>query len=183
MAHEAELIIRTLDRHLTAPGTIRLLGGAALVLGYGLQRATEDADLLLDDREAQALIDEAGFAEAVEATNRELEERGLYLTHIWGPEQQILTPEWREHCRAVHLPGLARLSVEVLGPVDLVLSKLCRADSLDLEDVAFLVRTQKLQARVIGDALDRAQVPEDFREILSESRRKLEALLVSLGVV
>lgn len=92
MASEADLILRTLDRHLSGPATIRLLGGAALILGYGRSRSTEDADLVMDDDEVQALIDHSGFSEAVDATNRELEPRGLYLTHIWGPEQQILTP-------------------------------------------------------------------------------------------
>lgn len=53
------LILRTLDRHLTAPGEVRLFGGAAFVLGYGRER-TDDAELLLDDRECRVLIDTAG---------------------------------------------------------------------------------------------------------------------------
>ena len=61
------LILRTLDRHLTAPGEVRLFGGAAFVLGYGRVRTTDDADLLLDDVECQTLIDSSGFAEAIEA--------------------------------------------------------------------------------------------------------------------
>lgn len=69
MASPARLILETLDRHLSGPGHIRLLGGAALILGYGRQRSTEDADLLLDDREVSGLIDESGFSEALEATN------------------------------------------------------------------------------------------------------------------
>ena len=51
MATEAELILRTLDRHLSGLAEIRIFGGAALVLGYGRQRSTEDADLLMDDAE------------------------------------------------------------------------------------------------------------------------------------
>ena len=39
------LILRTLDRHLTAAGEVRLFGGAAFVLGYGRDRTTDDADL------------------------------------------------------------------------------------------------------------------------------------------
>ena len=78
------LILRTLDRHLSGPGEIRLFGGAAFVLGYGRTRTTDDAALLLDDRECQALIDEAGFSEAIEATNRELAPLGLYLAHVFG---------------------------------------------------------------------------------------------------
>lgn len=40
-------ILRTLDKHLTGPGRVRLFGGAALVLGSGRDRQTEDADLVL----------------------------------------------------------------------------------------------------------------------------------------
>jgi hypothetical protein len=84
----AEHILRTLGRHLEGPAEIRLLGGAALILGYGLHRSTEDADLLEDDAEVELLIASSNFGAALEATNRELEPEGLYLTHIWGPEQQ-----------------------------------------------------------------------------------------------
>lgn len=59
MASTPLIILETLDRHLSAPGHIRLLGGAALILGYGRQRSTEDADLLLDDTEFRALIDQS----------------------------------------------------------------------------------------------------------------------------
>ncbi|PYV14591.1 MAG: hypothetical protein DMG07_11660, partial [Acidobacteria bacterium] len=84
----AERILEALDRHLEGPARIRLLGGAALILGYGLNRSTEDADLLADDREIDLLISEANFGAALEATNRELEAEGLYVSHIWAPEQQ-----------------------------------------------------------------------------------------------
>lgn len=55
------LILKTLDGFLRAPGMVRLFGGAAFILGYGRSRATEDADLLLDDRECQGLLDDALF--------------------------------------------------------------------------------------------------------------------------
>ena len=41
----AEHILRTLASHLEGPAEIRLMGGAALVLGYGLDRATEIAEV------------------------------------------------------------------------------------------------------------------------------------------
>ncbi len=37
--------------------------GQRLVLGYGRNRTTEDADLLMDDGKCQALIDDAGFSD------------------------------------------------------------------------------------------------------------------------
>jgi hypothetical protein len=170
----AERILETLERHLQGPAHIRLLGGAALILGYGLNRATEDADLLADDREIDRLVSEADFASALEATNRELEPEGLYISHIWGPEQQILTTDWRSSCRAIDRTwGTGNLSVSVLGPLDLILSKLCRADEEDLEDIRHVIRVEQLTRAHLRDAMDRALVPEVFRDVFAENCRKV----------
>jgi hypothetical protein len=164
MASEAELIVRTLDRHLTAPGRIRLLGGAALILGYGRDRSTEDADLVMDDSEVQALLDDSGFSEAVTQTNEELANRGLYLTHIWGPEQQILTPTGGGS-----------------GPLDLITTKLARGDDADLDDVMHLIRVESLSHDVVQAAVASAVVPEVLAEVFVGARARLEARLGSKG--
>lgn len=175
------LILRTLDRHLTGPGKIRLFGGAALVLAFGRNRQTEDADLLLDDRECQALIDEAGFAEAVAATNAELNPRGLYLTHIFGPEQEILAPGWMERSRRVALQGLTKLDVWALGAVDLVLTKLGRGDEGDLEDIRFLIESGHVARGELKSALAEVMVPEILREPFERARPKLLSLCSEAG--
>lgn len=175
------LILRTLDRHLTAPGEVRLFGGAAFVLGYGRDRTTDDADLLLDDRECQVLIDTAGFGEAIDATNLELEPRGLYLTHVFGPEQQVLSPNWRAACRRVALPGLSKLSVSCLGPIDLALTKMGRADDADLADVEFLVSTRQLDPGALRSAIEVAIVPTEYAELFVVARPKVLALLKRLA--
>jgi hypothetical protein len=171
------LILRTLERHLTGPGEVRLFGGAALVLGYGRNRTTDDADLLLDDRECQALIDEAGFSEAIEATNTELEPRGLYITHVFGPEQQVLSPGWREACRPIALAGLSRLRISCLGPVDLALTKMGRADDEDLADIDFLVGTHQVDGAQLRRAIGSAVVPPEYAELFDAAKPKVLALL------
>lgn len=176
MASHARLILETLDRHLSGPAHVRLLGGAAFILAYGRNRTTEDADLLLDDREVQTLIEQADFGQALEATNAELEPLGLYLTHIWGPEQQILTPQWRENCRPVPL-ALTRLTVSALGPLDLICSKLARADDLDLEDIEWLVMTLSLPVDSVLEAARTAIVPDVLRSTWAEALPRLEARL------
>lgn len=177
MENAPELILRTLDAHITAPAQIRLLGGAALILGYGRARTTEDADLLLDDAECQLLIDQSGFSEALELTNKELEPRGLYLTHIWGPEQQILTAAWRSNCRPISVPNLARLSVTTLGPMDLITTKLARADRDDLADIAWLIEREQLSPSIIREAVDSAIVPQALAQTFPAARARLFALL------
>lgn len=177
MEQGAAKILKTLDRHLDAPCRIRLLGGAALILGYGMARSTEDADLLLDDAEAQFLAEERNFSEALEKTNAELESEGLYISHLWGPEQQILTPDWRSGCRRIALPGMARLEVECLGPLDLITSKLCRADAGDLADIEHLVRVEALTASRVRAAIDSARVPGEFADVFAAHREKVLSFL------
>lgn len=179
MAREAELILHALDRHLEGPGTIRLLGGAALILGYGLDRATEDVDLLQDDAEVRALIETAEFGAALEATNRELEPRGLYLTHIWGPEQLILSSGWRERCRPLTLASLQKLRLEVLGPADLLISKLARADDGDLRDMEYLLSTHTTVAEV-ESLLPSIVVPDVFAESWPRAKAALSLLLARM---
>lgn len=173
----AERILETLARHLRGEAHVRLLGGAALVLGYGLDRMTEDADLLLDDAEIRLLVEQADFGAAIEATNRELEPEGLYVTHIWDPSQQILTPEWRASCRPVDRDWAgSRLRVSVLGPLDLVLSKLCRADDGDLDDIRFLIEHEQLGRTAVEAAMRIARVPGEFRDVFSEHCQRVLAL-------
>ncbi|MGQ0508908.1 MAG: DUF6036 family nucleotidyltransferase, partial [Myxococcaceae bacterium] len=158
-----------------------LMGGAALILAYGLDRATEDADLLLDDTEAQFLVEQCNFGEALEATNRELEPLGLYLSHIWGPEQQILTPEWRANCRNVSSPlKLSHLTLQTLGPLDLIVSKLARADDGDWEDMRYLIEHERLTLDAVRNAIARALVPEILAETFEESRLRVDEWLTKL---
>lgn len=176
MGQGPALILRTLDSFMRGAGTVRLFGGAAFILGYGRQRTTEDADLLLDDRECAALLEGAGFAEAVEATNEKLEPQGLYVAHIFGPEQQVLSPGWRAACRPLTLDGLERLRLEVLGPVDLALTKLGRFDAADEADVRFLLETRQLEPNRLREAITTAVVPPEYRELFVRARPRALAL-------
>lgn len=177
MEQGAKEILRALDRHLAGPCAIRLMGGAALILGYGMERSTEDADLLLDDDEAAFLAEERDFGDALEKANRDLEPMGLYLSHIWGPEQQILTPAWRSSCRPLRLEDLKNLQVEVLGPLDLITSKLCRADAGDLADIRFLLSAESLSPDSVRRAMAEATVPQDFKDVYPANCSKVEQLL------
>lgn len=181
MANSAQVILSTLDRHLRGPASLRLLGGAALILGYGLERSTEDADLLLEQGELEALVERAEFGEALDATNRELEPLGLYLSHIWGPEQQILTPRWKGSCRPLPRdPSWKWLDVSVLGPLDLLVGKLARADEEDLEDIRFIISRESLDPAQVRKALEEALVPAILAEPFAVNRPKVERLLEGL---
>ncbi len=67
-----------------------------------------------------------------------METRAHLISHLFGPEQEILTPTWRDTCRPI--PEFDRLlKVSVLGPLDLILTKLGRGDEKDFEDIDYLI--------------------------------------------
>jgi hypothetical protein len=183
MAQAPALILRTLDKHMTGSATLRVMGGASMTLAYGLDRATEDVDLLLNDAEAQFLAENCNFGEALEKTNAELESLGLYISHIWGPEQQILTPQWRTQCRIVSDDlGLKSIRLETLGPLDIIVSKMARADDGDLADMRHLISREQLNQASIEAAVSQALVPEILKEQFELSRPRVLGLASASGV-
>lgn len=122
----------------------------------------------------------ADLGEALEATNRDLEPHGLYISHIWGPEQQILSPAWRKACRPIAFAA-QHLRLSTLGPVDLILSKLCRADEPDLADIRHVIVHERLAAAELRIAMREALVPEVFREVYPASCAKVDELLALLS--
>lgn len=143
--HPVRRIMAAVDRHLAGPAHLRLLGGAALHLGYGATRATEDAGRLMEDAELEALIETANLGVA------------LNCRRVAG--------EWE------------RLSVSVLGPIDLILSKMCRADEGDLADISHVLTVEALGLDAVEAGFDRALVPEAFVETFARARVAVAALL------
>jgi len=140
-------ILRTLDRHLTLPAEITLFGRAALALGYSQApnhfHNTQDVDGILPLAWLQPPDAHEDFWQAVQRTNAELEPGGLYLTHLFRETDVILQPEWLD--RRVQLnPGLRKLMVFRPATVDLILTKMARADDDDLQDIRFLLRQDPL---------------------------------------
>jgi hypothetical protein len=76
--------------------------------------------------------------------------------------------------------GTDLLRVSVLGPLDLLLSKLCRCDEDDLADIRFLVETQRLSRDDIEAAMASALVPPEFAGVFPRSCRRVLALLGTL---
>lgn len=175
----ATRILLTLDAHVSGPCDIRLMGGAAMILAYGMRRTTEDVDLLHDTDELVFLAEEREFGPALEATNAELASLGLYLSHIWGPEQEILTSGWRSNCRPVDVPGTRNLRITALGPLDLIVSKLCRADAPDLADIDWIIGVEGLTGAQVRDAMRHALVPEQFVDGFESACASVDGLLAA----
>jgi hypothetical protein len=133
-------ILRTLDEQLTLPAEITLFGRAALALGYLKAPShfhnTQDVDGILPLTWFRPPDEHQDFWEAVEHTNIKLESDGLYLTHLFREIDVILQPDWLS--RRVRLDlDLQKLAVFRPATVDLILTKMARADDDDLQDIEF----------------------------------------------
>ena len=75
------------------------------------------------------------------------------------------------------LTGLSRLRVSCLGPIDLALTKMGRADDQDLADIAFLLQTRQLEAEAFRGAIEIAVVPPEYFELFRVAKPKVLSLL------
>lgn len=174
-------ILETLDRHLTLPAEITLFGRSALALGYsqvsGHFHNTQDVDGILPLAWLQPPDAHQDFWEAVQRTNVELESDGLYLTHLFRETDVILQPDWMDRRLRIDL-GLRELAVFRPATIDLVLTKMARADDDDLQDIRFLLQQEPLTRDQLETAFARARVPdvEEIQGLYKRAQPKVIAL-------
>lgn len=168
-------IAQTLDRHLNASTSIVVFGFGAALLDPRFQvrelgRPTNDIDLIIPENRALEVDADKAFWEAIEATNRDLEPSGLYVTHIFPEQEVILTPEWSKFTREMPHPELNHLKLFRPRVLDLVLSKMGRGDHKDIEDVRAILTLERVTASDLIKASQRAHVPEAYAEIFPRAR-------------
>jgi len=113
----------------------------------------------------------------VQRTNTELEPDGLYLTHLFREIDVILQPDWINHRVRLDV-GLRKLTVFRPATIDLILTKMVRADDDDLQDIQFMLRQESLTRDQLETAFSRARVPDmpEIRELFNRARPKVLAL-------
>src|SRR5260221_10950158 len=88
-------ILKTLDHHLQHHADLTLFGRAALALGYANALAsfgsTHDVDGIIPIAAGNPSED---FWLAQQATNDELKNRGLYITHLFSELDVVIQPDW-----------------------------------------------------------------------------------------
>lgn len=98
-------ILQALDSHLVQETRVVLCGRAALAVGFGDRGeqfgATKDVDAILPSVEMVKIEADEQFWKAIEATNRELESSGLYLTHLFTDKKVVLTSDWAEKISSI----------------------------------------------------------------------------------
>jgi hypothetical protein len=179
------LILSVLDRRLQRETRIIVYGRAAIALGFADAApevgATLDVDALLPAVEMAAIEADGQFWQALDATNRELESQGLYMTHLFPDDQVILSPDWLTRIVGLPLRDFRRLQVFRPSTVDLILTKMMRQDPQDLADIAFLLRHEPMGTEALREAFARARVPdlEEIRAAFIANHARVLALAVS----
>ncbi len=175
-------ILRTLDQNLTLPAEISLFGRSALALGYaqlpGHFHNTQDVDGILSLAWLQRPDAHQDFWRAVERTNVELEPDNLYLTHLFRETDVILQPDWFNRRLRLNV-GLQKLAVFRPATIDLILTKMARADDDDLQDIQFLLQQETLTRDQLETAFTLARLPDvaEIRELFNRARPKVLGLL------
>ena len=165
----ASRILGCLDRHMDHEVRLIVYGRAAISLGFAnapeAVARSMDVDAIIPSSEVDAMAADQGFWEAQEATNRELEPVGLYITHLFPSEMVILRLGWTDDLVPLVRPATRNLRLLRPATVDLVLSKMMRGlDPDDLADILFLCQQDRITAAMLSDAFSRAVIPP-FPEI------------------
>lgn len=181
------LILQTLDRHLDHPVELTLYGRAVLALGYVSQVAshetTQDVDVIIPLGQLDELRTDEQFWAARNATNVELAERGLYMTHLFSEADVFLLPDWMG--RRVHIPNsFAHLTLFRPATIDLILTKMMRGnDREDMADVEFLLKQEPVSEAALRAAFERVRLPElqELHDAFRAAQPKVLGIARSLG--
>jgi uncharacterized nucleotidyltransferase DUF6036 len=136
--------LEEIDDRLTQPVVLHCIGGFAVVAAYGLPRSTNDLDyFILIPRNSVIEIQEIGGEGAPLALK--------YGVHVHHAGIAVLPDGYEERLLELFPGCFKNLRLLVLESYDLVLSKLCRNEERDRQDVAYLSRTQKLDSGTLRE--------------------------------
>lgn len=177
-----KIILETLERHLTNEMRLVIYGRAALSLGYEQPpiecAATMDVDAILPTVEMKQIEANDDFWDAIEATNTELQESGLYITHLFSDEQVILTPAWLDRICKIDYP-LKNLKLYRPHTHDLILTKMMRVDPQDRSDILFLLTQADCNPHNLLQDLNLAKLPpiQEIKEAFDKNITWLQSQL------
>ena len=175
-----ERILSTLDGHLADEVRLILYGRAALTLGYKNPPleygATMDVDAILPVVEMPQIETNDDFWDAIEATNCELQEGGLYITHLFSEDQVILSSGWLDDIQIIDYP-LKHLLLYLPDTHDLILTKMMRVDPQDRADIKFLLGQSDCDHTILREKISRANIPsiQEIEEAFEKNLNWLES--------
>jgi len=144
--------LSAVDQSLSSKVEIHCLGGFVLTVVYDLPRTTADLDYV-------AIVPNSANAELQTLAGQESELAKKYRVHLQYTGGVSDIPEDYEE-RLITVPfGLSELTIKVLDPYDLVLSKLTRNSPKDREDIKALARKLNLSFRSLISRFEREMKP------------------------
>jgi hypothetical protein len=175
-------ILQTLNRRLCEVAELTIFGRSAIALGFvnapGQFHSTLDVDGILPIAWLQSQDAHEDFWRAVEETNRELEPDGLYVTHLFRELDVIVRPDWVGQRVALNLQ-FDKLRVFRPATIDLILTKMARADDDDLQDIRFLFEQERITKDEIQKAFSEARIPAvpEVKQLFERAAPKVLALV------
>jgi hypothetical protein len=184
----ATIILRTLDEHLDHPVRLILYGRAALYLGFHNVPTevaeSKDVDAIIPVMEVESIANDERFWNAQQATNAELQGRGLYITHLFRSDQVFLRPNWEQHLVPITSVPLRWLRLFRPATLDLILTKMMRGDDAqDMQDIAFMIGHDRVTPEQIEEALAAAVIPDllEFREAFEKAKPRVRQIACDAG--
>ena len=160
-------ILKALDSHLTDSIELVVYGKSAIYLLFPEDEkigVTNDLDLIVPEVKISVFDKRLDFWDAVEKTNKELENLGLYLSHIFDEHQIILHPDWFKSKIEIESMSFKNLSVFTPNPLDLIITKMMRVDPQDRNDILLILEKSSIQEKDLFKRIDEAVCP-DIAEI------------------
>ena len=176
-------ILTELDSRLTKSTELTIYGRAALAVGFSDSpldwHVTMDVDAILPVEHLSAIESDGSFWKALEQVNEELQDSGLYFTHLFEDRQVILRPDWLRHRVDINRSEWPNLKLFRPSTADFILTKMMRVDPQDREDIEFLTHQTDYDLADLRDALARAAVPDipEIQQAFEENRIWLENML------
>lgn len=181
----ASLILETLDRRLDHAVRLILYGRAALQLGF-VGTAPDvaqslDVDAIIPVGDLPVLTEDESFWDAQVATNADLLDRGLYITHLFPSDFVFLRRSWEAHLVPIERPPTRWLRLFRPATIDLVLTKMMRGDDAqDLADAAFLISHDRLTRGDLEVAFAEAMLTDipELHDAFARARPRVLSLAV-----
>lgn len=152
-----EDLLRDIDKlwSLTGqePAALRIIGSAALMLQFDYVRGTKDGDILESSPESSAITEQLTKLAGKDTTLHA--KHGMYIDIV---KRALLFLPTQEVFHQLPRINLKQFKVEVLDVNDVVLSKLARFHSDDINDIREMAKQ---------DLIDHAVLVERFRKAAS----------------
>jgi len=171
-------ILLTLDRELDHEVRLVLYGRAAICLGFDQSppafQTTQDVDAIISLSQLPSLTNDEQFWNSIDRTNEILSPKGLYITHLFAEDQVFLRPDWEKNIVPIYSLNTRFLKLFRPHVIDFILTKMMRGnDALDMDDIRFLINTEKVTIAEIEAAFLSVKLPHNIPELLQAFQRAI----------